>query len=122
RRCGRRAAFGEAQVKAPIARGSRLSARPSGARTSDPVSATVFFVTAAARSSCGRISSTSSSTPAGSCWRSRSTIDDYSAVKALAEEVGAKFTVDRTVTPMMDGDRSILDLNIGEEALRRNPL
>jgi radical SAM protein with 4Fe4S-binding SPASM domain len=46
-------------------------------------------------------------------------LDDYSFVKALAADVGAAFTVDPTVTPMMDGDRSILDLNIGEEALRR---
>jgi MoaA/NifB/PqqE/SkfB family radical SAM enzyme len=46
-------------------------------------------------------------------------LDDYSAVKALAEDVGAGFTVDPTITPMMDGDRSILDLNIDEEALRR---
>ncbi len=43
---------------------------------------------------------------------------DYAAVKALAEVVGAHFTVDPTVTPMMDGDRSILALNIDQEALR----
>ncbi len=42
---------------------------------------------------------------------------DYSAVKALAGEVGAGFTLDPTITPMMDGDRSILDLNISQEAL-----
>jgi AdoMet-dependent heme synthase len=42
---------------------------------------------------------------------------DYSQVKALAEQIGAAFTVDPTVTPMMDGDRSILDLNIGPAAL-----
>ena len=43
---------------------------------------------------------------------------DYTAVRALAGEVGAHFTVDPTVTPMMDGDRSILALNIGQAALR----
>ena len=42
---------------------------------------------------------------------------DYSHVKALAEEIGAAFTVDPTVTPMLDGDRSILNLNIGQAAL-----
>ena len=46
-------------------------------------------------------------------------LDDYSAVKALAADVGAGFSVDPTITPMMDGDRSILDLNIDEAALRR---
>jgi len=44
---------------------------------------------------------------------------DYSEVKALAAEIGAGFTVDPTVTPMMDGDRSILNLNIGQAALNR---
>ena len=34
------------------------------------------------------------------------------AVKALARELGANFTVDPTITPMMDGDRSILSLGI----------
>jgi radical SAM protein with 4Fe4S-binding SPASM domain len=46
-------------------------------------------------------------------------LTDYSQVKALAEEIGASFTVDPTVTPMMDGDRSILNLNIGQAALNR---
>ncbi len=46
-------------------------------------------------------------------------LDDYRAVKALAQEIGASYTVDPTITPMMDGDRSILDLNVAEEALRR---
>jgi AdoMet-dependent heme synthase len=46
-------------------------------------------------------------------------LTDYSSVKALAEEIGATFTVDPTVTPMMDGDRSILNLNIGQAALNR---
>lgn len=46
-------------------------------------------------------------------------LNDYAAVKALAAELGAGFTVDPTVTPMMDGDRSILALNIGQAALTR---
>src|ERR1700680_3565098 len=32
---------------------------------------------------------------------------DYQSVKALAAELDAKFIIDPTVTPMMDGDRSI---------------
>jgi AdoMet-dependent heme synthase len=44
---------------------------------------------------------------------------DYAGVKALAAELGAQFTIDPTITPMMDGDRSILDLNVDELALRK---
>ncbi len=43
--------------------------------------------------------------------------DDYPEVRALAERIGAHYHVDATITPMMDGDRSILDLNIDAEAL-----
>jgi MoaA/NifB/PqqE/SkfB family radical SAM enzyme len=43
---------------------------------------------------------------------------DYPGVKALAEELGAQFIMDPTITPMMDGDRSILKLNVDEAALR----
>jgi radical SAM protein with 4Fe4S-binding SPASM domain len=43
---------------------------------------------------------------------------DHHGVKALAAELGAEYTLDPTVTPMMDGDRSVLDLNAGESALR----
>jgi radical SAM protein with 4Fe4S-binding SPASM domain len=43
---------------------------------------------------------------------------DYEGVKALAAELGAQFIMDPTVTPMMDGDRSILKLNVDESALR----
>lgn len=43
---------------------------------------------------------------------------DYSAVKALAAELDAQFLVDPTITPMMDGDRSILKLNVDEATLR----
>ena len=37
---------------------------------------------------------------------------DYPQVQALAAELGVGYHVDPTITPMMDGDRSILDLNI----------
>jgi AdoMet-dependent heme synthase len=43
---------------------------------------------------------------------------DYHGVQALAAELGVDCSLDPTVTPMMDGDRSILDLNAGESALR----
>jgi radical SAM protein with 4Fe4S-binding SPASM domain len=45
-------------------------------------------------------------------------MEDHHGVRALAEELGAEYTLDPTITPMMDGDRSILDLNAGEAALR----
>jgi radical SAM protein with 4Fe4S-binding SPASM domain len=54
----------------------------------------------------------------------RNNFGDHSGVRALAQEMGAHFTVDPTITPMLDGDRSVLTLNIGEEELReamRNP-
>ena len=44
-------------------------------------------------------------------------MQDYHGVRELAGELGAAYTLDPTVTPMMDGDRSILDLNAGESAL-----
>ncbi len=44
---------------------------------------------------------------------------DYQGVRALAEEIDARYTLDPTITPMMDGDRSILDLNAGESTLRQ---
>ncbi len=44
--------------------------------------------------------------------------EDYRGVRALAAELGAKFTIDPTITPMMDGDRSILNLNVDQAALR----
>jgi radical SAM protein with 4Fe4S-binding SPASM domain len=46
-------------------------------------------------------------------------MDDYQGVRALAEELGAESTLDPTVTPMMDGDRSILKLNAGDSALQK---
>jgi radical SAM protein with 4Fe4S-binding SPASM domain len=45
-------------------------------------------------------------------------VHDYSGVKALAAELGAQFIIDPTITPMMDGDRSVLSLNVDEAALR----
>jgi radical SAM protein with 4Fe4S-binding SPASM domain len=45
-------------------------------------------------------------------------VQDQAGVRALALELGAQYTVDPTITPMMDGDRSILSLNVDEAALR----
>ncbi len=44
---------------------------------------------------------------------------DYRDVRALAAELGVKCTLDPTITPMMDGDRSILNLNVGEDDLKQ---
>jgi radical SAM protein with 4Fe4S-binding SPASM domain len=44
-------------------------------------------------------------------------MQDYQDVRSLAHEIDAEYTLDPTITPMMDGDRSILDLNAGEPAL-----
>src|SRR5271163_1250299 len=35
-------------------------------------------------------------------------MQDYHGVRELAEEIDARYTLDPTITPMMDGDRSIL--------------
>ena len=43
---------------------------------------------------------------------------DYRGVQALAAELDAKFIIDPTITPMMDGDRSILSLNVDQAALQ----
>lgn len=43
--------------------------------------------------------------------------DDYPEVRALAAEIGVGFSIDPTITPMMDGDRSTLDLNVDRERL-----
>jgi AdoMet-dependent heme synthase len=43
---------------------------------------------------------------------------DYPGVRALAAELGAQCTLDPTITPMMDGDRSILKLNVDQAALQ----
>ena len=44
---------------------------------------------------------------------------DYPGVKALAAELGVEATIDPTITPRMDGDRSILALNIDHAALAK---
>jgi radical SAM protein with 4Fe4S-binding SPASM domain len=49
----------------------------------------------------------------------RDNFQDYTGVQTLAAEVGALFTVDPTITPMMDGDRSILNLNIERAELEQ---
>lgn len=45
--------------------------------------------------------------------------DDYRGVQALAVEMGMQYTVDATITPMMDGDRTILDLNMDGDRLAK---
>jgi AdoMet-dependent heme synthase len=42
---------------------------------------------------------------------------DHKGVQALSRELGAEYTLDPTVTPKMDGDRSILDLRIDGSSL-----
>jgi radical SAM protein with 4Fe4S-binding SPASM domain len=37
---------------------------------------------------------------------------DYPSVRALAAELGVQSTLDPTITPKMDGDRSVLNLNV----------
>ena len=44
---------------------------------------------------------------------------DYPGVVALARELGVPCTVDPTITPKIDGDRSILSLNAGASALQQ---
>ncbi len=46
-------------------------------------------------------------------------LQDYKGVRALAEELGVECTLDPTITPMMDGDRSVLSLGVNQEALRQ---
>lgn len=43
--------------------------------------------------------------------------DHYKQVQALADDMGIRYEVDATITPMMDGDRSILDLNMDASRL-----
>ncbi len=43
---------------------------------------------------------------------------DYPAVRELAEGLGAAFTIDPTITPHINGDRSLLALNIPREDLK----
>jgi radical SAM protein with 4Fe4S-binding SPASM domain len=44
---------------------------------------------------------------------------DYSGVKALAAEMGVRFFLDPTITPMMDGDRGVLSLNVEQDVLQK---
>ena len=44
---------------------------------------------------------------------------DYPGVRALAEKLGVEATLDPTVTPMMDGNRSILQLGADSDTLRQ---
>jgi AdoMet-dependent heme synthase len=46
-------------------------------------------------------------------------LGDYAGVIALAKELGVGYTVDPTITPKIDGDRSILHLNIDGATLRQ---
>jgi len=46
-------------------------------------------------------------------------VRDYTGVRALAAELGVECTLDPTITPMMDGDRSVLGLGIDRDSLRR---
>jgi len=45
-------------------------------------------------------------------------VQDYRGVRALAEELGVDCTLDPTITPMMDGDRSVLSLSVGQKELQ----
>jgi radical SAM protein with 4Fe4S-binding SPASM domain len=49
----------------------------------------------------------------------RQNLQDYAGVVALARELGAEYTLDPTITPMMDGDRSVLGLGISPTDLRQ---
>ncbi len=48
-----------------------------------------------------------------------SNMQDYQGVRALAAELGVECTLDPTVTPMMDGNRSTLQLGVDQKALRQ---
>jgi radical SAM protein with 4Fe4S-binding SPASM domain len=45
-------------------------------------------------------------------------LGDHGGVKALAKELDAEYTIDPTVTPMMDGDRAVLQLGLGVPQLK----
>jgi len=46
-------------------------------------------------------------------------MQDYPSVRALAAELGVECTLDPTVTPMMNGDRSVLSLGVDQDVLRQ---
>ena len=43
----------------------------------------------------------------------------FAGVQKMARDLGAEFTIDPTITPHINGDRSLLDLNIGRQDLRQ---
>jgi AdoMet-dependent heme synthase len=45
-------------------------------------------------------------------------VSDAKAVQKLAKELGVAFVIDPTITPKLDGDRSILDLGLSNSALK----
>ena len=45
--------------------------------------------------------------------------DDYPEVRALSESLGIEYKADATITPMMDGGREVLELNVDAERLAR---
>jgi radical SAM protein with 4Fe4S-binding SPASM domain len=45
-------------------------------------------------------------------------LSDHAGVKQLAKELGAEYTIDPTITPMMDGNRSVLQLGLGVPQLQ----
>lgn len=47
------------------------------------------------------------------------TFRDYPGVQALAGELGVDVTMDPTITPMMDGDRGVLSLGLGQSELHQ---
>ena len=49
----------------------------------------------------------------------RQNVSDYQGVQALAAELGAAFVVDPTVTPKLNGDRSVTALRIPGDMLQR---
>jgi len=46
-------------------------------------------------------------------------LEDYPGVRALGAELGAETTLDPTVTPMMDGNRSTVSLGVDANGLRQ---
>jgi radical SAM protein with 4Fe4S-binding SPASM domain len=46
-------------------------------------------------------------------------MQDYPGVRALAQEMGVECTLDPTITPMMDGNRSTVALNVDQSVLRQ---
>jgi len=48
----------------------------------------------------------------------RSNAQDYAWVQALAAETGAQYTLDPTITPMLNGDSSILGMRVPAQGLR----